>query len=244
MKNKTVLVTGASRGIGKAIALKFAKEKYNLIINASKSSKDLLAVAEEVRSYGVDCYPILADVSNYHAVTHMFEEILLTYPQIDVIINNAGISHVGLFTDIHYDQWQHLINTNLNSVFNICHHAVPILLRKKSGHIINISSIWGLVGASCEVAYSTSKGAIHAFTQSLAKELGPSNIHVNAIACGAIDTSMNHFLSPEERNAFEQDIALCRFGKVEEVADVAYFLASENSSYLTGEIIKLDGGTI
>lgn len=244
MASMTVLVTGASRGIGKAIALKFAKEKFNVVINASKSFSELLAVAEEIQALGVHCLPILADVSDYDAVRNMFEEIALFCPHLDCIINNAGISHVGLLTETTPEAWGKVIGTNLTSIYNVCHLALPQMVSRKRGAIVNISSIWGISGASMEVAYSASKGGIHAFTKALAKELGPSQIRVNAIACGAIDTAMNSWLKADEKAAFEEDIALCRFGKSEEVAELAYFLTSEKTQYLTGEIIRLDGGTL
>jgi 3-oxoacyl-[acyl-carrier protein] reductase len=244
MNKKTVLITGASRGIGKEIAIKFAKENYNVIINCSKSFNELMEVTDDIKALGATCLPVMADVSDYQNVTRMIDEILLVFPTIDVIVNNAGISYVGLFTDLTPDMWDNLIRTNLTSVYNVCHQIVPLMLKNKAGTIINISSIWGINGASCEVAYSASKGGINAFTKALAKELGPSNIRVNAIACGAIETTMNTWLNEEEKKAFEDGIALCRFGKASEVANLAYFLATEASSYLTGEVLKLDGGCL
>ncbi len=244
MANKTVLITGASRGIGKALALKFASENYKVVINASKSFSDLLAVADEIKAAGGQCLPVLADVSDYESVKNMFEEIDLFCPHLDCLINNAGISYMGLLTETPPEIWDKVMKTNLTSVYNLSHHALPKMIAQKSGCIVNISSIWGISGASMEVAYSASKGGIHAFTKALAKELGPSQIRVNAIACGAIETSMNNWLNEEEKTAFEDDIPLCRFGKVEEVADLAFFLASDAAKYLTGEIIRLDGGTL
>lgn len=242
MDKKTVLITGASRGIGKAIALKFAKKNYNVIINSSKSFNGLMEIAAEIHKMGAECLPVMANVSDYHSVTTMLEEVAIKYSKIDCVINNAGISHVGLFTDTTPNQWEQLISVNLNSVYHMCHHIVPQMIREQSGVIINISSIWGVDGASCEVAYSASKGGVNAFTKALAKELGPSNIRVNAIACGAINTNMNNWLSDDEKEDFINNISLCRFGTPEEVANLAYFLASDESKYLTGEIIKLDGG--
>lgn len=241
---KTVLVTGSSRGIGKAIAKKFAQSGYNVIINCKQNFDALMALAEELQSLDILCLPVMADVSNYEQAKKMFDIIDDFTPTIDCIINNAGIDHVGLFTETTPEKWQELINTNLTSVYNICHFGVPRMLQQKKGNIINISSIWGIKGASMEVAYSATKSGLHGFTLALAKELGPSNIRVNAIACGAIETEMNSWLTDQEKNDFEEDISLCRFGKPEEVADLAYFLASDSSTYLTGEIIKLDGGII
>lgn len=241
---KTVLVTGASRGIGKAIAIKFAKSNYNVIINCVHNFDDLMQVAEEIQSYGALCLPIMADVSNYEAVQKMFRIMEEFSPTLDCIINNAGISHVGLFTETTPEIWSQMIGTNLTSIYHTCHFGVPKMLHQHRGSIINISSIWGITGASMEVAYSAAKSGVHGFTRALAKELGPSHIRVNAIACGAIDTDMNRWLCPEDKSVFEESIALCRFGKTEEVADLAFFLASDTSSYLTGEVIKLDGGTV
>lgn len=244
MSHKTVLITGASRGIGRAIALKFAKEDYTVLINASKSFKELMEVSEEIKALGGQCLPLMADVSDFEAVKSLFEEVSFFCSSIDCVVNNAGISHMGLLTDTSPEIWSKVMHTNLTSLYNVCHHGVPQMIANKSGSIVNISSIWGIAGASMEVAYSASKGGVHAFTKALAKELGPSNIRVNAIACGAIDTTMNNWLNEEEKAAFQDTIALCRFGKVEEVAELAYFLASNESKYLTGEIIRLDGGTL
>jgi 3-oxoacyl-[acyl-carrier protein] reductase len=241
--SKTVLITGASRGIGKSIAIKFAKEGYNVIVNSSKSLNDLVNLCDEINNMNIGtAYPIIADVSDYYSVKNMFEEIYLKYSKIDIVINNAGISHIGLFTDITPDMWRKIIDTNLTSMYNVCSLAVPKMISNKSGVIINISSIWGSQGASCEVAYSASKGGVNSFTKALSKELGPSNIRVNAIACGAIDTSMNNWLSDEEKNDFINDISLCRFGAPEEVASLCYFLSSNEAKYITGEIVNIDGG--
>lgn len=241
MKTKTVLITGASRGIGRSIALKFASAHYNVIINAKTSLKELLALSDEIQQMGSRCLPILADVSNHQAVEEMFMEISLEFPHIDLVINNAGISHLGLLTDTGPEKWHEVISTNLSSVYHVCFFAVPQMIKKQSGRIINISSIWGSQGASMEVAYSASKGGVNSFTKALAKELGPSGIQVNAIACGAIETNMNNWLSTQEKSNLEDQIALCRFGKPEEVAELVFFLASESSSYITGQIIHLDG---
>jgi len=241
---KTVLITGASRGIGKAIAKKFAHSNYNVIINCKSNFDALMNVAEEIQSLGVLCLPIMADVSDYSQVKKMFAIIEDFSPTLDCVVNNAGISYIGLFTETSPEKWQELISTNLTSIYNVCHCAVPKMIKEKKGNIINISSIWGINGASMEVAYSAAKSGLHGFTKALAKELGPSHIRVNAIACGAIETEMNNWLSDEDRTAFEENVALCRFGKVEEVANLTYYLASDDSSYLTGEIIKLDGATL
>lgn len=241
LKNKNVLVTGSSRGIGKAIAKSFCEKGCNVILNASKSKNELFATHQAFKEKGFQCHPILADVSIYESCCELFEEIKSVYGDIDILINNAGISHIGLFSDMTQKQWKHLIEVNLYSVLNCTHLAIPSMISKHSGIIINISSMWGEKGASCEAVYSASKGAINSFTKSMAKELGPSQIRFNAISCGVIDTQMNACFNKEERERLIEEVSLMRYGKVEEVADLAVFLASEQSSFLTGQIITLDG---
>lgn len=240
---KTALVTGASRGIGKAIAIKFAKEGYNLIITCKNKVTELNKTKTELESYGVSCLTYLGDMGCYESVKEMFSAAKGQYEKIDVLINNAGISHIGLFTDMNFKEWNEIISTNLTSVFNCCHFALPDMIARQKGKIINISSVWGVTGASCEVAYSASKGGVNAFTRALAKELAPSNIQVNAIACGAFDTQMNQFLEKEEMNALIESIPANRLGKTEEVAELVYQLASGND-YLNGQVISLDGAWI
>ncbi len=243
MSKKTVLVTGSSRGIGKAIAVKYAKKGYNVVINCLRNKELLDNVKKEIESYQVSCHTFVGDIGDFSTAEQLFSEITKLYGSLDILVNNAGISHIGLLTDMTADSWNHMINNNLTSVFNCCKLAVPGMVHKKSGKIVNISSVWGNVGASCEVAYSTTKGGIHAFTKALAKELAPSNIQVNAIACGAIDTEMNHFLTDEELVDLVNEIPAGRLGTAEEVADFVYAITHKNQ-YLTGQIISLDGGWI
>lgn len=239
--NKTALITGASRGIGKAIALHFARHGYNIVLN-SISRKDLLdQVEREILSIGVSCISFIGDIGEYTIAKDLYNQAQLSFGGVDILINNAGISYVGLFSDMNPDDWDKVIRSNLYSAFNCSNLCVPNMIRNHSGKIINISSIWGNIGASMEVAYSASKGGLNAFTKSLAKELAPSNIQVNAVACGAIDTSMNGFLCPDELEDLIDEIPANRLGLVEEVADLVYYLAN-SSSYLTGKIIGLDGG--
>lgn len=239
---KTVLITGASRGIGKAIAQRFAQEGYSLIINCSKSPEALYTLKEELIShYHI---PVLASVGNigdYSYVQQLFEDIQAEFGGVDIVVNNAGISHIGLLSDMSVEEWHHLMDINLSSIFYTSKLAIPYMLSHKEGKIINISSIWGNAGASCEVAYSASKGGMNSFTKALAKELAPSNIQVNAIACGCIDTQMNQCFSEEERLELINEIPAGRFGTPEEVASLVYTLAEEHN-YLTGQIITLDGG--
>lgn len=238
----TVLITGASRGIGKAICYRFAQEGYSLIINCSKSTKELIELKTELeQNYHI---PVLASVGNigdYTYVSQLFEEIHKEFKGVDVLVNNAGISHIGLLSDMTPEEWRHLIDVNLSSVFYTSKLAIPHMLSKQHGKIINISSVWGNVGASCEVAYSATKGGMNSFTKALAKELAPSNIQVNAIACGCIDTEMNQCFSEEERQALAAEIPAGRFGTPEEVANLVYMLAAQHN-YLTGQVITLDGG--
>ncbi len=241
MKRKTVLVTGSSRGIGKAIAIKFAKKGYDVIINCAHNEDELLKTKDEIESYQVSCLAFLGDMGDYDAAQELFRQIKKLYGNLDALVNNAGIAYVGLFTDMTPEDWNKVITTNLTSVYNCCSLAVPSMVKNKSGKIINISSVWGNVGASCEVAYSASKGGMNAFTRALAKELAPSNIQVNAVACGAIDTEMNRFLVDEEIMSLIEEIPANRLGRAEEVADLVYHLAYRNE-YLTGQIIGLDGG--
>lgn len=242
LENKVVLITGSSRGIGKAIAYAFAKKNCTVILNSNSNETQLIGTYNEFINKGFKCHYIKADVSKYNEVTDMIAKIYNLFGKIDILINNAGISYIGLFTDMTYDNWNNIINTNINSLFNCCINIIPNMVSSKNGCIINISSMWGISGASCEVAYSASKGAVNSFTKALAKELGPSNIRVNAIACGVIDTDMNSWLSSDEELLLRNEIALMRFGTVEEVAKLALFLASEDSSFITGQIISIDGG--
>lgn len=240
----TVLITGASRGIGKALAKKFAQNSYDLVINCIRSKDTLEALALEFENTcHITCIPCAGDVSDPLFVAEMFQKAREALGGIDILINNAGIADIGLFHEMSIERWQQIINTNLSSVFYCCRQAAPHMIQNKSGRIINISSVWGVTGASCEAAYSAAKGGVNAFTRALAKELAPSNIQVNAIACGAIDTQMNACFSSEEKAALEEEIPCGRYGTPEEVAELAFSLAV-SPSYLTGQIIGLDGGWI
>ena len=240
--SKIVLITGASRGIGAAIAHRFAKEGFSLIITCSKSADELFALKQSLEElYHVTVLASVGNIGDSAYVCRLFDEIKDLFGGVDVVINNAGISHIGLLTDTTFEKWNSLIQTNLTAAFYTSKLSIPYMLSKHAGKIINISSVWGTVGASCEVAYSASKGGLNAFTKALAKELAPSNIQVNAIACGCIDTAMNQCFSTEERASLEEEIPAGRFGTPEEVAELTYSLAS-NHNYLTGQVITLDGG--
>lgn len=243
MKTKTAIVTGASRGIGRAIAFQFATEGYDLAICCHQNQAALKETAETIASMGRSCVSYTCDIGNPKDVQHFFELIQIAYSNIDVLVNNAGISHIGLLQDMSNAEWDQILRTNLHSVFYSCREVIPLMLPQKFGHIINISSVWGNVGASMEVAYSASKGGVNAFTKALAKELAPSNIAVNAIACGYIDTDMNKQLKAAEKQALFEEIPAGRAGTPEEVAKLAYSMANA-SPYLTGQIITMDGGWI
>ena len=243
MDKKTVLVTGASRGIGKACAIKFASKGYHVFINCRSSIDALAKVKEEIESSGGSCTIVTGNVGNPDDVRNIFKAINEAAGGIDVLINNAGISYIGLITDMTDDDWNNLISTNLSSVFYCSREALPYMVSKKAGKIINISSMWGTCGASCEVAYSASKSGMNGFTRALSKELAPSNIQVNAIACGVIDTEMNACFSEEERRDLMYDIPAGRFADPEEVAELALSLATGHE-YMTGQVIGLDGGYI
>lgn len=239
--NAYILITGASRGIGKEIAITFASKGYNVIIIAKENGEKLKYVENIILSFGVKCLSFLLDVSDYDSVLLLKEDIQKNKIQITTIINNAGISFFGLLQDTSPKDWHTIIDTNLTSCFYICKSFMDDMIRQQHGHIINISSVWGNIGASCEVAYSASKGGINAFTKALAKELAPSGISVNAIACGAIDTKMNARLSTDERRTLENEIPYGRMGSCAEVARTVYKVATSDT-YLTGQIITLDGG--
>ena len=232
------MVTGASRGIGRAIAEVLAEAGYHLILTCNHTLPELQATAASLEEkYGITCTALAADAADPAAVENAF----VSLDHLDVLVNNAGISYIGLLTDMSIDEWQRVLNTNLSSCFYTSRLAVPLMLQKHSGRIVNISSVWGNVGASMEVAYSASKGGVNSFTKALAKELAPSNIQVNAISCGVIDTDMNHCFSPEEMEALREEIPADRLGQPEEVARLVLQLI-QAPAYLTGQILTLDGG--
>ena len=243
MKNKNVLVTGASRGIGRAIAIAFAEAGWSVGICCRHSAAELESLKKIIEAMGRRCFACLGDIGNYEDARAFVTGAADFLGPIDCLVNNAGISHIGLLSDMSPEEWNHIIQTNLTSVFNCCHGIIPGMVARQTGSIINISSVWGICGASCEAAYSASKGGINALTKALAKELAPSHISVNAIACGAIDTEMNRFLSEEVREQLIDEIPSCRMGRPEEVGRLALQLAG-NHPYLTGQIITLDGAWI
>ena len=237
MKRKA-LVTGASRGIGRAIAEKLAEAGYDLRLTCRNSEKELEEVRERLQAeYGIVCDAAVCDMGKYGAVRQLFENM----EHLDVLVNNAGISYIGLLSEMEPEQWQEVMDTNLNSLFYTCKMAIPLMLRQHAGSIVNISSVWGNVGASMEVAYSASKGGVNSFTKALAKELAPSHIRVNAVACGVIEPRMNGCFNEEERRALQEEIPADRFGTPEEVARLVMQVI-DAPEYMTGQIITIDGG--
>lgn len=235
---KRALITGASRGIGAAAARILAKDGYDLCLVCRTSEREINQIKEEVeREEGISCQVFLCDVSDPEQVETMVKQA----GEIHVLINNAAISYVGLLTDMSLEQWDQVIGTNLNSLFYLCRLIVPQMVRRKSGKIINISSVWGSVGASMEVAYSAAKGGVNSFTRALAKELAPSGIQVNGIAYGVIDTEMNQCFSKEDMRSLREEIPADRIGSTEEAAQMIRQVLN-SPDYLTGQIITMDGG--
>ena len=216
---KTVIITGASKGIGAAMAILFARKGYNVV-------------------------PIKANVANKLETDILIKEAVYKFGSVDVLINNAGVAFNGLITDTEEFDSDKIFDVDLKGVFNCCKSVTPVMVNQKSGKIINISSMWGQVGASCEVAYSAAKAGVIGLTKALAKELAPSGITVNCIAPGLIDTSMNSNISVEDLNAFVEDIPLGRMGTAEDIAETALFLASEGADYITGQVLGVNGGYV
>ncbi len=236
--NKVVVVTGGARGIGAEIVKFLAKLGYKVVLNYNKSESYAQDVKKELNNVEI----FKADVSKKEEAKALIDFAIKKYGKIDVLINNAGIAQTKLFTEITDEDWKNIIDTNLNSAFYCSREAVKNMIHNKSGLIINISSIWGITGASCEVAYSTSKAAINGFTKALAKELGPSNIRVNAIAPGIINTEMNSYLSKDELKNIKEEIPLEKIGDPVDIAKCVKWLIEDN--YTTGQIISINGGWI
>lgn len=235
---KIVLVTGASRGIGREIAKELAQKGYQVIANYNKSREEAEKLQQE--NENIEIYK--ADVSKREEVSKMVQDVIKKYGKIDILINNAGISQEKLFTDVTDEDWNTMINNNLYSVFCVTQEVLPNMINRKQGCIINISSIWGMVGASCETIYSVAKAGIDGMTKSLAKELGPSNIRVNSIAPGCIDTDMNKNLTEQEIQDLEQEIPLGKIGKTIDIAKCVNWLIEDE--YTTGQVISINGGWV
>lgn len=242
--SKTVLITGSAKGIGRSTAEIFAENGYNVIINYLHSERAAQELAGDLtaRGHAVEAYQ--ADISRRDQVETMVNYGLERFGTIDVLVNNAGIAQQKLFTDITEQDWDHMLNVHVKGIFHSCQCVLPNMISRKKGKIINISSIWGMTGASCEVHYSTAKAAVIGFTKALARELGPSNIQVNCVAPGIIATDMNAALDEADRNRLLGDTPLMRFGTPEEVAFAVFFLASDKADFLTGQVISPNGGFV
>ena len=241
---KNVLITGASRGIGAATAETFARRGYNVAVNYNNSEKKALELCEELKGYGIDAFAVKADVRDTDEVKRMLDEVYDRFGFIDILVNNAGIALVKLFTDTGEDEWDSLIDTNLSSVYRCCRGVLPSMIREHKGCIINIASMWGEVGASCEAAYSASKAGVIGLTKALAKELGPSGIRVNAVSPGVIMTDMMKDFSEDDFKALKEEIPLNKLGSPEDVAAAVAFLASDEAGYITGQTISVNGGMV
>lgn len=239
---KTVIVTGASRGIGSCIAKKFAQNGYNVVVNYLKSEEQAKEVAKQIESYGVRALLCQADVSNPLQVRKMVEETIRVLGGVDVLVNNAGISVSGLLIDMTDEQIQNIVQTDLVSVLTCSREVAKHMMSERCGRIINISSIWGVVGGSFESVYSGAKAGIIGFSKALAKEVGLSNVTVNVVAPGAIETDMMKNVSKETKEEIKAETVLARLGTPEDIAGAVLFLASDEASFITGQVLRVDGG--
>lgn len=244
IQTKTDLITGASRGIGRETARLFAMNSYNVLINYNSSKEQAEQLCIELKKEGLSADTFKADVSVRSQVDGMVDYCIQKFNDIDVLVNNAGISKISVFGDIPETEWDDIISVNLKGVFNCCQSVLPRMLKNKKGRIINISSIWGMTGASCEVHYSAAKAGVIGFTKALAKELGPSNIQVNCVAPGIVETDMNTCLNDEVSKRLKETTPLMRFGTALEIARSILFLASEEASFFTEQVISPNGGFV
>lgn len=243
-ERKAAVITGASRGIGKACAELFAEKGYNLgLICLNNVDKLKVYSAELLYKYSAKSICLSADVSDYDMISRAIEQCYNEFGRIDVLVNNAGISHFGLLSELSFEEWNRIMAVNLNSVFYSCKKTIPIMRQIGGGSIVNIASIWGESGASCEVAYSASKGGVIAFTKALGKELALSNISVNAVSPGVVETDMNSRLTTDEIRDIVLEIPIDRMGKVFEIARIIFDVANA-PKFLTGQVIRVDGGML
>ena len=240
-----VLITGASQGIGAATARLFAQEGWDVALNYNQSRAEAEALAAELSGLGVKAVPIQADISVPERAERLVREAEAALGPLDAVVCNAGTALVPqLFTDTTVRQWRNLMDIDLDGMFYTLRAAIPGLVRQKRGAIVTVSSMWGVTGGSCEAPYSAAKAGVIGLTKALAKELGPSSIRVNCVAPGVIDTAMNGHLTPEDLSALGEETPLCRIGQPVEVAQAIYFLASERASFITGQVLRVDGGMV
>lgn len=243
-KNKTVIISGAAGGIGRSMVVLFAINGYNVLLSYNRSIEKAQLLYRKLKSKGLSIELFQADVTKRVQVDAMVDYCINQFGKIDILINNSGISQQKIFTDISEDEWDYMINVNLKGVFNCTQSVLKHMIQEKNGKIINISSIWGMVGASCEVHYSSAKAGVIGFTKALSKELGPSNIQVNCIAPGIIETDMLSSFSLEELKQLKDETPLMRLGKPKDIARCALFLASKNADFFTGQILSPNGGFV
>lgn len=242
--SKVAFITGATRGIGKSIALKLASCGYDIAINYRTENDDLTKLLNEIKGFNVRCIAVCGDVSDFEACTNMIKQIISEFGKIDVLVNNAGITRDMLLMRMKESDFTDVIDVNLVGTFNITKNVIPYMMKQKNGRIINISSVVGITGNAGQTNYSASKAGIIGFTKSLAKEVGSRNILVNAVAPGFIQTDMTDILKDEIKQELIKNIPLKRFGNATDVANVVKFLASKESSYITGQVINIDGGMV
>jgi len=242
--NKTALVTGGSRGIGAAAVRRLCRDGYGVAINYNGSEDKALALSSELSSFGYSVFAVRCDVSDSAQVSAMFALVREKLGEVDLLVNNAGIAQQKLFTDITDGDWLNMIGTDLSGTFYTCREALPYMIRRKAGKIINISSMWGQTGASCEVHYSAAKAGVIGLTRALAKEVGPSGITVNCISPGVVDTDMMSQFSPEDIKALCEEIPLGKLATADDIAGVISFLASKQADYITGQVIPVNGGFV
>jgi 3-oxoacyl-[acyl-carrier protein] reductase len=241
---KIALITGGSRGIGAACVRAFAEDGYAVafLYNNSRDKAETLVQSLQVEGRDVSAYQ--CDVSDPAQVQAVIADILRTYRRVDALVNCAGIAHIGLFTDMTEDEWDHLFAVNVRSAFSVTKAVLPGMITRQTGAIVNVSSMWGEVGASCEVAYSATKAALIGLTKALAKEVGPSGVRVNCVAPGVIDTDMNAQLTDDDRAELADETPLCRIGAAAEVAQTILFLCGEGASFITGQVLGVSGGLV
>lgn len=240
---KTAVITGSSQGIGRQIALEFAKNNYAVVVNYNKSKNEALELIEKIKKLGSTSIAVQADVSKFQEAQKLIDLSLNEFGKIDVLVNNAGISLQKIFQDVSEAEWKNLFAVNVGSIFNCCSCVLKDMISRKSGKIINISSIWGMVGASMEVHYSASKAAVIGFTKALAKELGPSGINVNCVSPGVIDTKMNNF-DQETLAELKNETPLGKIGTALDIAKTVLFLVSSGADFITGQVISPNGGFV
>ena len=241
---KTVLITGAATGIGRETAKRFAAEGYNIVVHYYKSEMAAQKLLEELKARHVTAIPIQADIRDSAAVEAMAEKACRAFGRVDVLVNNAGSAQQKLFTDISSREWDEMFDVNVKGVYRCIKAVLPGMISRKSGSIVNVSSIWGVVGASCEAHYSAAKAAVIGLTKALAKELGPSGIRVNCVAPGVIDTAMNAHLDDETKASLKEETPLGTIGTARDVAEAILYLASDKAGFVTGQVLGVNGGMV